>query len=521
MRIDKVYIEHFKNLRDFSIDFDERYRETILLGRNASGKSNFMEALILIFRNIDLDKQPEFNFDLSYEMRDRKIRVVGWNGKHQFHIDGVTTSKKYFQSNKAELFPKYVFTYYSGISNRLEEHFDEHQKRFYDEIIKPESVDIDTEDLRRLFYVRLIHSYFVLMAFYSFEDKEAELFLKEQLGITGLDSILFILRKPSWANAAKTRITGDERFWHADGIVKGFLQRLYDLSLAPIRHEERIKINFRKTETQERLYLYVQNENNLRELASFYEDNLNFFKVLESTYISDLIEGVRIRVKKENVDGSVTFKELSEGEQQLLTVLGLLKFTSGEDSLIILDEPDTHLNPYWKWKYLDFLDEVVKRPKSAQIIINTHDPIVIGRLMKEQVRMFRINQENGQVRTVMPDVDPKGLGVSGILTSDLFDLPTTLDSETQQQLNRKRWLQIRLGSLSETEQNEFEALRKELDALGFYDRTDDELYNRFLQGVMQYDVANKVDLTEQDKNELDRISRQVIEEILNEKNIKS
>jgi len=78
-----------------------------------------------------------------------------------------------------------------------------------------------------------------------------------------------------------------------------------------------------------------------------------------------------------NADGILTFKELSEGEQQLLTVLGLLKFTQDEESLFLLDEPDTHLNPAWKLKYLNLIEQVVGKPKASHLIISTHDPLVM------------------------------------------------------------------------------------------------------------------------------------------------
>lgn len=57
------------------------------------------------------------------------------------------------------------------------------------------------------------------------------------------------------------------------------------------------------------------------------------FLALKSTYISDLIGEVRIRVKKNN-GRMVIFNKLSEGEQQLLTVLGLLKFNKNQASYI-------------------------------------------------------------------------------------------------------------------------------------------------------------------------------------------
>jgi recombinational DNA repair ATPase RecF len=59
MRIHKVYIEDFKNLKQFEINFDSNEMNTVLLGQNATGKSNFIEALILIFKYLDLEKNPQ------------------------------------------------------------------------------------------------------------------------------------------------------------------------------------------------------------------------------------------------------------------------------------------------------------------------------------------------------------------------------------------------------------------------------------------------------------------------------
>ena len=122
-------------------------------------------------------------------------------------------------------------------------------------------------------------------------------------------------------------------------------------------------------------------------------------------------------------------------------VLGLLKFTQSKESLFLLDEPDTHLNPAWKFDYLTLIKNVVGQSESSQVIISTHDPIVIGGLNKEAVTIFDRTPNGTTVR--MPEVDPKGMGVAGLLTSDLFGLPTTLDNETQNKLDRKLQLQYK------------------------------------------------------------------------------
>lgn len=392
MRIDKVYIEDYKNLKEFNIDLDEKEMKTVLLGQNATGKSNFMEALILIFKNLDLStdvkrQTTKFNYNIVYFIGDKRVDVTVKDSNYTILVnEEKQTFKSFFSSEgKAKYQPKYVFTYYSGLSNKLKEHFWDHQNNFYSKIISDDFKEDELDSLRKLFYVQLVHSYFVLLAYFTHEDEEKESiqFLNEVLNIQDIESILFILKMPKWADS-RIKDNPDDIFWTAKGLVRPFLEKLWELSVAPIYNDESIRTDFDDYDSQKRLYLYLKGKDKLQDLAKTYTSNTALFKALESTYISKLIAEVRIKVKKTNVDGSITFKELSEGEQQLLTVLGLLKFTKDEDSLILLDEPDTHLNPIWKWRYLEFLDKVVQRPKSTQIILNTHDPLVIGGLKKKK-----------------------------------------------------------------------------------------------------------------------------------------
>lgn len=521
MRIDYVYIEDFKNLKQFEIDLDEKFMETVLLGQNATGKSNFIESLVLIYKFLDLEKPCTFDYKIKYLCRKSKIEIEHRKGKYDVIVDLKKITYAEFNRRKNELLPKYVFTYYSGISNRLKEHFDQHQKRFYDKIIKPKVEKADIDNLRRLFYVQLVHSYFVILAYYSFDkhEKTSQEFLKNVLGILDLESVLFVLHQPIWKNGK-----GDEKFWGASGVVKEFLQKVWDLSIAPIYTEERTSIDFRRNKKQKRLYLYISSKKKLKLLSKFYDSNTEFFKALESTYISDLIEEVRVKVKKKDIRGEIKFKELSEGEQQLLTVIGLLKFTKDDESLVLLDEPDTHLNPLWKWKYIQYLKDAVKNADdepsedTTQVILNTHDPLVIGGLVKNQVRIFK-NVE-GKIITEVPDLDPKGLGVAGILTSEIFGLPTILDQETQANLNRKRQLQVlyKEGKLNEEEQNELIDLENQLEKLGFTKYQRDPVYQKFIEAYIKREELHTHPRTSEEKAIQDSLMVDILEEILAEQN---
>lgn len=544
MKIHKVYIEKFKNLRQFEIDLSQNEMNTVLLGQNATGKSNFIEALVLIFKYLDLEKDPpkEFNFKykIEYECRGKKILVDYLKGKYSFKIrqkniinekeevqeETKGISKSEFFRNKNEYLPKYVFTYYSGISNRLKDHFDEHQKKFYDKIIDADATKDNVDELRRLFYVQLVHSYFVLMAFFTYETDETKNFLKKYLLIEDLESVLFKFQRPYFAANKKFR---DLFMWGAKGLVREFLDKLWELALAPIFVEEPYKESFRDKGNKKRefLYLFIQDKKKLQKLAKFYQGgNTELFKALESTYISDLIHEVKVRVKKTNVDGNITFKELSEGEQQLLTVLGLLRFTRDEETLILLDEPDTHLNPLWKWEYLDLLKAVVnkdmsngKEDNSTQVILSTHDPLVIGSLDKNQVRIFKRDFETGKITAEQPYISPRGLGVAGILTSELFGLPTTLDSETQEKLNKKNQLTIKNGSgvITELEREQLKELSNELNELGFSRTFRDPLYQKFITALSQREEFKFRNYSNEELELQNKIALEILDEILSEK----
>lgn len=531
MRIDKIYIEKFKNLKDFSINLDETKMHTVLLGQNAAGKSNLLEALVIIFRDLDLDDETSFNYVLEYQCKDNYLKVEGGpktTGKYKFFLGTKKGGIKEYSSkmipkveikkNKDEYLPKYVFSYYSGVSNRLLEHFDKHQTRFYKALL--EGVDAPP---RPLFYARQIHSYFVLMAFYAFSDKKVIEFLKEFLGIIGLESVLFVLKEPVWAKNKKD--AKPLNFWTSKGVVRNFLDDLWSASMAPIVHEETVREDFRRSHSQEQLYLYISNQNKLIEIATKYGTNTEFFKSLESTYISDLIQEVRVKVKKVNINGDITFKELSEGEQQLLTVLGLLRFTKEDESLILLDEPDTHLNPLWKWKYMNLLEEYSGKAETSQILMTTHDPLVIGGLTKEEIRIFyskkaldKYGKEYQKIETFEPDFDPKGLGVAGILTSEFFNLPAAMDEDTYLDLNRKRELEVlnRENKLDEAQKEELQNLIESLSKVGFEKVQRDPLYERFIQAVYENPDLKKAPLNNDERKVQNEKMAALIKQIMDE-----
>lgn len=110
-----------------------------------------------------------------------------------------------------------------------------------------------------------VHSQFVLLAFLIQQSDDVRNFLAEHLGIDpdeGIESVLFVLREPPW-----TSKEGDPRFWRAKGVVASFLDRLYNIALAPVELSRRERVSLWSDKVLQFKYLYVKDIASLRKLV--------------------------------------------------------------------------------------------------------------------------------------------------------------------------------------------------------------------------------------------------------------
>lgn len=552
MRLDYLKIEKFKNLEDFEIDFDEACTEpvTVVLGRNGSGKSNLFEALVIIFRDLMEGRSTsDFGYELRYTLKGGSEKVSVQNpasvGRRLLESrDGTVISDFAFSVTKdggtnriarkdiPNHLPRYVVTYYSGVSNRMEHHFYVPQREFRDQLLKGNKIP-----LRPLFYAKPIHSHFALLAFFMTDDVEIKEFLSDYPWIEEFESALFVLKRPHWARGKSRRKGGDPRFWNAGGVVKDFLGCLYDCALAPVRIPGRIQHSFDQIENTEFLYLFLRDTTKLQELAKKSLSAMSqksgsgkeggeasaaavaakfsaaeFFKLLESTFMSDLIHETRIRVKVRNA-GALTFRELSEGEQQLLTVVGMLRFTRDDDSLFLLDEPDTHLNPAWGMEYLNILNKHAHTGRNSHLLVATHDPLVLTNLRRNQIAILERDEESGKVSAFEPSEDPLGMGVQGILRN-MFGIRSAVGTEVQKMLDERASLLALGDERTAAQQDALKTLTEELSALGFGREFRDPDYAQFIRAVARRPEFTKPVLTVEEQQKQEIIADEILDDIL-------
>jgi predicted ATPase len=519
MKLDRLHIRsRFKNLTDFQIDFGKDSEMTVLVGRNGTGKSNLLEALTIIFRDLDLGLRPAFSYELHYSCRGHTITVDANPDRrsqlgYELTADGKHLRWRIFHDNPTrEYLPNFVFGYYSGPSNRMGRHFERHQEAFDRQLRNN-----NDQPLRPLFFARPVHSQFVLLAFFLDADTAVTTFLKEHLWIEDFDYALFIMREPPW-----TSRTGDPRFWNARGVVSNFLDRLYALALAPCRLKVRVPTEFKKQQSLEHLYLFLPDLDRVRTLAGYYDTQQAFFKALESTYISKLISEVRVSVRARKVDGSLTFRELSEGEQQLLMVLGLLRFTREDESLFLLDEPDTHLNPAWSVQYLQFLREIGGAQENSHVIMATHDPLVVSGLNRAQVQILQRDDATGQITAQQPESDPKYMGVPALLLSEVYGLRSILPPATMELLDEKRRLAAK-PALTEEDRQALQQLDATLEEADLLAENRDPMYRDFVLAYARLQHERGLDkpvLSPEEREELHALALSILREQLPEGDVK-
>lgn len=162
----------------------------------------------------------------------------------------------------------------------------------------------------------------------------------------------------------------------------------------------------------------------------------------EMDQLSFSIENI---VLKNKLGEKIHYRKLSDGEHQLLQVIGGLMIVDDPGSLFLLDEPETHFNPDWRSRFVSLINSSVNSGREQEVILTTHSPFVVSDCKKENVFIFS-RDENGQVvKAKNPSINTFGTS-TGILMEDVFGQLNTIS-----EMSNKRIAEIKsmeLDSLS-------------------------------------------------------------------------
>lgn len=474
MKIKSLKVSKYKNIENINLEFKSNLI-TLMVGKNGLGKSNLIEVLALIFRDLDLLNSIEefeswayaddhFEYEIQYECYDNdiyielkkdffSIKIRSKKAPKDNHFTELDF-KEFIKHRKEKFLPKYIIGYYSGENKRIRNIIKKHEQITFDRL-KNYSTNSESTDmgLRRLFFTENHHSQLLLLTLIIFKNHpnfktKIENLFTSYLGILGIKNFDIKFNNPNWnykkldgVNRGVDNIVEniynkiENPFWNTKGKVNTLLTNLYnhqiDLGSEPIGYynKDRDKEDSRKFVEEFLWFNKIHFDRLTKEFTNFYKHPIDLFDSLEGSTFIDILNNIDFKVEKQDIPYPIEFNQLSEGEQQLLTVLGLILVTGTDDCLFLLDEPDTHLNPEWQRNYVELLKEFNLNDENSHIFVSTHSPLLVQSFEDEDVLLFRKADHK-----IIIDTDPhqiKNWRIDQVLQSEYFQIdnvrPTSLD----------------------------------------------------------------------------------------------
>lgn len=329
MKLQRLHIKGFRNLEDLDLDLSNQKGLSVLIGNNGSGKSNVLEAVVAIFAswyNRSKQFRVTFEYDIEYTLDDHIISIV--NSGEQNYIDGQNVKKKQIYNH----LPKNIIASYSGDTSRLEDiYFTPFRKSYIKKRLSGHNV------FPRMWFINKdMWNISLLSLFLHSFDVFTDIgnFCKDILGIAGIEKIKFSLAPWRLTHNNEAKQLLDAIKYHATN--------------------NKIDISFQNFKTA--------------------IDTLNYTPkdVFQAFYIGGYANGftnIELDVKDNN--GNIfNASFLSEGEKKLLSVFSMLEVLSDEKSLMLYDEPDSHVHISRKGE----INKLVNKYLNRQHIISTHSP---------------------------------------------------------------------------------------------------------------------------------------------------
>ena len=503
MRIKSLKIPKYKNLLDIDLTFDSDLI-TLLVGQNGLGKSNLIEILSLIFRDlyilrdkkdftVEAQKGDSFDYTIEYECHNQHLKVNYLNGeieifrKTEYDAEYSIISFAKFKREADQLLPDRIMGYYSGENRRIEKMLSEYTKKERLAQIKSCTRTSENRRMRNIFFSENQHSQLILftLAVYWSHPTYGEAIdniIKGTLDIDRFIGFELIFKNPSFAVLSELRKSNSlledyegeilsgrlnkldniDIFWGIKGKVDVLLRLLllYYISEKYSIYEEKNKEYFE-------LHDDSFNDELLQKIFSAFPNPVDFFDALESCSNIGSLDKLTISASKTNNEGWFHFEAMSEGEQQLISVLGLMVILKddNEEVLYLIDEPDTHINPLWQRDFVQKIYDNVSNNQTRHIFISTHSPFLVQAYDKAvDILLFRKNDNDDRIIIDRADHTIKNWRIDHVLMSPYFGLESTRPNSVDEFMSKRLDI-IKGGEFTATDKSELEQLENELGFL--------------------------------------------------------
>lgn len=130
----------------------------------------------------------------------------------------------------------------------------------------------------------------------------------------------------------------------------------------------------------------------------------------------------QVTFRADEANRTVDYVSLSDGEHQLVEILGVFAMVREPNVLFLLDEPESHFNPQWRVAFMNRLMSVPTEdgPRTGsmdaaaqEVLLTTHAPFVPSDMPRENVVIFE--RVAGKVRARAAQIETFGASFEQIL----------------------------------------------------------------------------------------------------------
>jgi predicted ATPase len=405
MRLKSLWISEYKNLRDFTLTFDGESFIDVFVGKNGSGKSNFFEALIEIFRHIDeFDRDKtglDFDFRLRYEIGGADTEI-GWaSGKLTINGDERKTLGK-------TPLPDNILIYYSGHNDTVANLVKRYEEAFAKRIKKA-----DFDESRYFLgigpeYKALLLSVLLMQP----ESNRARQFVCQNLGIESVGTeVRMQLDRPIYAGNSRFDVEDQEtdRYWKPEGITKDFLDRLHKC----ISTVKGGKVRSEGYMGSSDFYILHYDIELIRgEFAGLPPQAL--FRQLDNLKTLGMLTEISIPL---TLTGGANAKlsYFSDGQFQSVYIYSIVELFKDRNCITLLDEPDSFLHPEWQFDFLKQVFEISDTAsKNNHVLMSSHSAVTLIPHDKPKIKFFDIKDNYANCYDL-----PKSIAIKK-LSSDLI-----------------------------------------------------------------------------------------------------
>jgi predicted ATPase len=377
MRLRSVWISNYKNLQDFCIDFAGDGFIEVFVGKNGSGKSNFLEAMIEICDHLfdfeRADSVPQFNYSIAYELGGETVTVAWkentlWVNERERSAIGNTPR------------PDNVIVYYSGQNRSVARLVERYERRFRSRI---RGADL-TESPRFIGIGPDYKKLLILLLLLLPEDRRARQFLCEKLGILGVRGrVTLRLAAPAFAGRrSHDPFNPSELFWGVEGVTRQFLDEL----MACIEGGA----------TPGALYDRDANRYDMTLSVGLFR---RVFADRPSEEIFRLFNNLRILGMLEDITMDVTLQGLevsdlglfSDGQFQSVYLFAISELFKDRECITLLDEPDAFLHPEWQYEFLEQTEAISEAAaRTNHILMSSHSAVTLIKGFEAKVKFFQL-----------------------------------------------------------------------------------------------------------------------------------